>query len=276
MSSRLPTWGLLATALMIVATPQASATIVFSGNPLADGWTLAGNSLTTGNSYVGGAPGNSSSLTDFNLYKNTTTTTAQFLTDCGPPCTAWLVGDTIVGLGAVFPNVTNLSAVFLKWGVTASAYSLSTFAPTLGNGLRDFNNGDGGFGSVMATLTLPGVNGVSAPTTVVQWVGSVQNLPAPVSPLVNYAVFNSVIMGGVFQSFEGYLNVTRLNAANALQTTSLGPFVYNGNSIVGARTPIGGNAFLETNALVAGVSEPSTGLLAGGALLAAWLARRRR
>jgi len=264
---------------MVVTTPHASASILFSGNPNADGWTLAGNSQTTGNSYVGGAPNNTSSNTNFDLYKNTITIpTAQWILNlCGAPCTAWLVGDTIVGLGAVFPNVSNnLSAVFLKWGVTASTYSLSLGASPTGDGRRDFSMGDGGSGSVMATLTLPVASGVSGPTTAQQWVGSAQNLPTPVSPLLNYVVFKTIIGTGGIQSFEGYLNVTRLNAANALQTTPLGPFVYNGNSIVGSITPVGFSAFLETNALVEGVPEPSTGLLAGGALFAAWLVRRRR
>lgn len=270
MSTRILAWGLLPAILMVVATPHASATL-FSGDPVADAWTAAGVSLTTGNSYVGGAPGNlngNDSATPFNLYKNTTTA-ANILAECGIACTAWVSTDTIVGLGAVFPNVSgtnNAALVFLKWGVTSSAYSLSSFASPTGNGRRDFDIGQGGFGSVMATLNRPLASGYSTPTTAVQWVGSVQNLPTPLS---NYVVLNSIIVNGVFQSFEGYLNVTRLNFVNSTS------YVYNGNSIVGVRTSTS-NLFLETNALVEGVPEPSTGLLAGGALLAAWLVRRRR
>ena len=271
MSTRILASGLLPAILMVVATPHASATL-FSGNPVADAWTAAGVSLTSGNSYVGGAPDNGNgddSGTPYNLYKNTTTA-GNILAECNIACTAWVSTDTIVGLGAVFPNVSgtnNAALVFLKWGVTSSNYSLSTFSTPAGNGRRDFDIGQGGFGSVMATLNRPLASGYSTPTTALQWVGSVQSLPAPLTN--NYVVLNSIIVGGVFQSFEGYLNVTRLNAANATS------FVYNGNSIVGVRTSTS-NLFLETNALVEGVPEPSTGLLAGGALLAAWLVRRRR
>ena len=46
--------------------------------------------------------------------------------------------------------------------------------------------------------------------------------------------------------------------------------------MVGARNYINGVDFTETNALINGVPEPATDLLAAGALLAGWIVRRRR
>jgi len=269
MLSRKPIWGLLATALMVVATPHASASLLFTGNPNADNWTPAGADSALPPNYVGPAPSVPGGVaTEFALYKNTTTTTLQFLTNCGLPCQAWQVGDMIVGLAGLVTGPNNAASVFLKWGVTASAYSSSTSGAPTGNGLRDFLNGEGGLGSVMATFALPRTDGVASfPTLAQQWTGfSAETLS--IAPATNYIAFNSISTSSVFTSFEGYLNVTRLNAANSML------YVYNGNSIVGVRSF--GDPFTETNALVAGVPEPATGLLAGGALLAAWLVRRRR
>jgi uncharacterized protein (TIGR03382 family) len=263
-----------------LAPAKVEATL-FSGNPVADGWAFSGDSLVTGASYVGGAPGNGNfndGNATFKLYSKTTTVTAQFLIECGATCAAWLVGDTIYGLGAVFPSEpgggvqSNLGAVLLKWGVTSSVYSLSfPFSHPLGNGNRDHNNGDGGLGSVMATINLPGVSGISTPTSAFQWTGTTGS-PGFNITLGNYIAFNTILSGSNIASYEGYLNATLLYGSNPASISS--PYQFGGNSIIGVRS--GGNAFLETHALVAGIPEPATGFLAAGALLAGWLVRRRR
>ena len=288
MSHRFPKWGLLIVPLILCCTPRAEATILFSGDPVADGWLFGGDSQVTGASYVGGAPGNQSGNANYKLYSTTTTVTNEFLTACGSTCTAWLVGDVIVGLGAVFPNTVGTGAptiqgvAVLKWGVTASVYSLSGGASPNGNGIRDHDNGDGGLGSIFATLNQPATTGTYAPTGAFQWTGTLGVpglilLPVPPPGTVqSYIALNAQVVntvnGNVFSSFEGYLNVSRLNVANP---SGLGSFTYNGSSIVAYRNSANG-PFLETNALIAGVPEPATGLLAGGALLAGWLIRRRK
>jgi hypothetical protein len=275
--NRIPIWSVLAAAMFAAGAPSANATL-FSGNPIADGWHFGGQSLTTGASWVGPAPDlfAGGGFAVYDLYFNHATVTAEFLTECGPTCSAWNIGDTIIGMGAVFPsditggNQSNTGYVFLKFGVTSSIYSLSTFSQPLGNGNRDHNNGQGGLGSVLTTLNVPAVTGVSAPTTAFQWNNVVANPGIDIAP-GTYIAFSSIVgVNSLFQSFQGYLNVDLLNAQNP---TGLGPFTFGGNSIVGVRD--GGNPSLETNALIAAVPEPATGLLAAGALLAGLLLRRR-
>ncbi len=287
MSKYLFSYGVLALAMLILAPHTARATVL-SGNPMTDGWDFNGNALQIGavfgepGVYVGGppgAPGDGSAI--YKVYSNTTTITPSFLANlivvCPVQCAAWAVGDTIYGLGAVFPadggNQNNTASVFLKWGVTSSIYSLATQFP--GNGNRDHNNGDGGVGSVLATLDFPGSSGTGvAPTTKFQWTGT-PGSPGPSIPGGPYIAFSSIVSGSFFTSFEGYLNVTKLNFDNPNMFV-LKP-LFGGNSIVGVRNiDLSSSAVLETNALAAGVPEPATGLLSAGAFLAIWMIRRRQ
>ena len=154
----------------------------------------------------------------------------------------------------------------MKWGASASAYSLSN--DFLSNGAhRNYDVGEGGLGSVLAELNF-GSGGVHAPTAQFQWTGATS-----LSLVGQFIAFSSIVDTTTFRSFEVYLNVTRLNLANSSPLR-----LYDGNSIVGVRYYFNGSLLQETNALVAGtaVPEPATGLLAAGALLAGWIVRRRR
>ena len=270
----------IAAALFILGPVSASATI-FTGDPLLDGWLAGGRSFIVGSdpgfpdgAYVGGLPGVTTlPVANYQVFSHNTIIDAPFLISllavCPVACSTWLAGDTIVGLGAVFPatgsNQNSPATLAVKWGVTSSVYSLSTLY--LGNGNRDHDIGDGGVGSVLATLDFPSVG--SAPTTAFQRTAT-QNLILG----GQYIAFNSVIVGGEFRSFQAYLNVTRLNADNP---NAIAPLpIFGGNSIVAVRNYNFGSIIQETNALVNGVPEPATGLLAAGALLAGWMVRRRQ
>ena len=271
----------IAAALFILGPVSASATI-FTGDPLLDGWLAGGRSFIVGpdpgfpdGAYVGGIPGDPPVLpfVNYQVFSHNTIIDAPFrislLAVCPVVCSTWIVGDTIIGLGAVFPatgsNQNSPATLAVKWGVTSSVYSLSTL--NLGNGNRNHDTGDGGVGSVLATLDYPSVG--SAPTTAFQRTAT-QNLILG----GQYIAFSSVIVGGEFRSFQAYLNVTRLNADNP---NAIAPLpIFGGNSIVAVRNYNFGNLQQETNALVNGVPEPATGLLAAGAFLAGWIVRRRQ
>lgn len=262
-------WLATVSVLLICTAPHASAT-AFSGNPILDGWLLGGTSDVTGASYVGQAPGISGGVPQvYNLYSSRVTATTEILAACGAFCSAWNLGDQLVGLGAVFPTLPNQvqGVALLKWGVTSSLYSLSTFSQPNGNGIRDHNNGDGGLGSILATLNAPATSGYYTPTTAFQWAGILGQAGTNLLP-TQAIVFNAQIASSnnnnVYSSFEGYLNTTLLNNG----------FVYSGASIVGYRTSTS-NLATETNALIQAVPEPTTSLLLVSALAAGWLARRR-
>ncbi len=283
MFNRLLQLNAVATALLILGPVSASATI-FSGDPFSDGW-LAGGLSNQAGTFAGPQPGGSfTPFAEYRVYsQRTTIIDAAFrqsiLNVCGPSCAAWQVGDTIVGLGAVFPSTPisnnggaqgSPATLVVKWGVTASIYSISQPDLLGTNANRDHAAGNGGIGSVLAELSF-GLPPGNLPTTAFQWTGS-----ANPSLAQGYIAFNSTIEGQYFRSFEAYLNVSRLNADNPNGANS--PLrLYDGNSIVGVRNYINNVAgFLETNALVNGIPEPATGLLAAGALLAGWIVRRRR
>ena len=276
-----------ASSVFFLLATTLPATTLFSSNPQADGWLYGGESrvVGAGGAYVGGAPGGFfDGQANYSVYSDVGSVAAGFLTTCGATCAAWQVGDTIIGLGAVFPvglggGVQNdAGAALLSWGVSAATYSLST--NFLGNGRRDFLGGDGGIGSIYATLNLPSISGVYAPTTALQYTGlSPATFDLLVPPLASYIAINASVnplnspTSGNFTYFEAYLNVTRLNLVNP---AGVGMFTYTGNSLIGIQdyAPTG-MASLQTNALINAVPEPATGLLAAGVLLAGWLARRR-
>ena len=272
----------IASALLILGQASARATI-FTGDPFADGWLAGGRSHRVGSdapypngSFAGALPSLPPNLSvpgvEYQVYSQTTFFTNNILALCGSQCSAWVVGDVIVGLGAVFPTAVNTNlpqynptTLVVKWGVSASAYSLSNDFNSNG-AHRNHDVGEGGLGSVLAEFNF-GAAG-NAPTAQFQWTGITS------APLVGqFVAFRSIVeTATTFRSFEAYLNVTRLNLANSSLLR-----LYDGNSIVGVRY-YSGTLLQETNALVAGtaVPEPATGLLAAGALLAGWIVRRRR
>ena len=269
---------------MLILGPASANATIFSGDPFADGW-LAGGLSTAAGTYAGPRPGTQSvALVTYRVYSQTTLFTADIMTACGPPCSVWSVGDTIVGLGAVFPSTFSdpssnngggqgspgPATLVVKWGVTASIYSISQPDLLGANANRDHAAGDGGIGSVLAELNfgIPPPTG-TLPTAAFQWTGADSVLGQ------GFIAFRSTIEGQYFRSFEAYLNVTRLNGLNPNGgNNSLR--LYDGNSIVGVRNYDNGQLFSETNALINGVPEPATGLLAAGALLSGWVVRRRR
>ncbi len=272
---------------MLILGPASASATIFSGDPFADGWLAGGRSNHVGpdfgfpnGSFAGALPGLDPNLSvpgvEYQVYSQTTVLTPLLLSNllmvCASQCSAWAVGDTIVGLGAVFPTAVNTTlpqyspiTLVVKWGVSASAYSLSNNFNSVG-AHRDHDAGEGGVGSVLAEFNF-GAAG-NAPTAQFQWTGLLSQ--SLVGPFVAFRSIAATI--NTFQSFEAYLNVTRLNLANGSPLR-----LYDGNSIVGVRSYNFNVLFQETNALIAGtaVPEPSTGLLAAGALLASWIVRRR-
>ena len=290
MFNRIFQFSVVAAAVLIMGPATASATI-FSGNPFADGWLAGGRSTHVGpdpgfpnGSFAGTLPSipQGGPIAEYQVFSQTTTIIDlsflnSILAVCSTQCSAWAVGDTIVGLGAVFPtNPTggdqgSPATVVVKWGVTTSAYSGSSDLLST-NAHRNFDIGEGGLGSVLAELNFGSAAG-NAPTAAFQWTGAAQ------SPVLGsgFIAFRSVVDSQYFRSFEAYLNVTRLNLANPNGANN--PLqLYDGNSLVGVRnyTQFIIGPSQETNAIINGVPEPATGLLAAGALLAGWIVRRRR
>ena len=279
MFNRLFQCSVVAAAMLVMGPASARATI-FSGDPSADGW-LAGGLSNVAGTYAGPLPGASFlPFAEYRVYSHRTLLTQSIINICGAPCTAWIVGDTIVGLGAVFPSTPNSNngggqgspaTLVVKWGVTTSIYSISQPDLLGTNANRNHEAGDGGVGSVLAELNFGAPPG-NLPTAAFQWTGT-QSLALG----GGFIAFRSIVDSLYFQSFEAYLNVTRLNLANPHGANN--PLrLYDGNSIVGVRNYsqfVAGIA-QENNALINGVPEPATGLLAAGALLAGWIVRRRR
>jgi hypothetical protein len=269
-------FGILYTAMCLMVPTNARGA-VFSGNPITDGWDFQGNSLTTGASYVRG-----SGAINFDVYSALLTVTADLLTECGLLCGAWQIGDTVLGLAAVYPadggfqqqpGSTIPPGVIMKWGTSASAYSLSTNNSPSGNGLGSHSGSNGGLGSILARLDSTSTSGVQAPSLAHQKTAAAGDGPSILGG--NYVVFNSVMNGQLFVSIEGLLNVSRLLAVNP---NALAPITFGGNSIVATQRGSGNStdALIQSFPATGEVPEPSTAVLAGGALIAAWAVRRRR
>ncbi len=258
----------------LLGTVSAQAAL-FSGAPVADGWTYQGNSVTLGDSYVRGA-----GAINFDIYSTLLTVTSGLLTECGTACSTWQVGDVVLGMAAQFSGNGNqqsspgtLPGVIMKWGTSASTYSLSSIASPSGNGSGSHSGSGGGTGSVLARLNAPGADGIYGPSLSAQKTALAGDGPALPAGVV---VFHALTNGELFISVEGLLNVTRLNA---LDPNSLGPLTYGGNSIVAVQRGMGNSTdgLVDSFAANSGeVPEPSTGLLAGGALAAAWALRRKQ
>lgn len=138
-------------ALAFSQVSQASLT----GNPIADGWTSNGNSLSSG-VYVRG-----NANYGFDTYSSTFAVDAAISAASGG---SWSVGDTLIGVGGVFNNNTSgwtvtgtavnslLSSstgpkIQVKFGTGANVttpWSTSTLAPGVGNGVGSLSNGGDG------------------------------------------------------------------------------------------------------------------------------------
>lgn len=197
--------GVVAVATLILGPASARATI-FSGNPVLDGWLAGGRSNHVGpdpgfpnGAFAGAAVDNAGPIAEYQVYSHTTTLTQSFLDGilavCPVQCSVWAVGDTIVGLGAVFPNDAtggnqSPATLVVKWGVSASAYTLSSDLLGL-NAIRNHEAGEGGVGSVLAELNFAGA-GSTAPTAAFQWTGT-QNLALQLAG--TFIAFRSIVDG---------------------------------------------------------------------------------
>lgn len=117
----------------------ANAATVVTGNPEADSWTAGGNSLADG-VYVRGAAGFT-----FETYS----AVLNVSSGSNLQSSSWLVGDTVLGVGAAFtgfsPDTANIM-LQAKFG-TADALYAAQFGATAGVG----SSSQGGNGSMQIT-----------------------------------------------------------------------------------------------------------------------------
>lgn len=134
---------------------------VVSGDPVSDGWTYVGNSLSTG-TFIRTVGGRSS---NFDVYSH------SFLVDAGSSLitgfsgTGWLAGDTIVGLGAVVSGLNTVGAtIFAKFGSSGAIFQPDSngSASPAGNGLGSLSAGHGGLGSIQLSNANNPLSGGSA------------------------------------------------------------------------------------------------------------------
>jgi hypothetical protein len=141
----------------VVSTAGFASTI--TGDPFADGWYGGGHSLENG-VYV-----RNNANYGFEVYSTAITITAGSNLVVGSGDYAWLAGDTVLGLGGRFADITATEAdwdsftgnavnsilgestkLIGKFGTDAATFSASTIAPGAGNGVG--GTSDGGTGTV--------------------------------------------------------------------------------------------------------------------------------
>lgn len=172
-------------ALTLGALLQATTATALTGDPLADGWAYSGNSLDQG-AYVRGT-GNIGfdmystqfTVSDSSLFSLTGHSGAGFNDYYVDPKTnsrtwdtdnarSWSVGDTVIGIGGMFSDITATEAGWgaftgnavnsnidneyrlrlqAKIGTDDASWSASTLAPNAGNGSG--SSSDGGLGSLL-------------------------------------------------------------------------------------------------------------------------------
>ena len=150
------------TALFIISTAGAAHAAIISGDPASDpGWSLAGHSLQSG-IYVDGS-------VNYGFDAYTAAFTVQpgsdlEIADAMDPSLSWLVGDTVLGVGGHFRDITAAEAGWgaisgegvnarlpdtsgpklqAKFGTSAATWSPSAIAPAGGNGNGSSSNGGG-------------------------------------------------------------------------------------------------------------------------------------
>lgn len=147
----------VAVALLSMTAPTSSAASV-SGNPVSDGWTLGGHSMINGD-YVRG-----SANYGFNMYSAAISIASGSNLEIADGANSWLTGDTVIGVGGTFENITagaagwagftgngvnqilgNETKLIAKFGSPTANFSASTIAPDAGNGAGSTSNaGTGG------------------------------------------------------------------------------------------------------------------------------------
>ena len=151
--------------LVVVLAGNTALATSITGNPAADGWTYNGNSLASG-VYV---RGNANYAYDAYSAAISVQSGSNLAIDDGD--NSWLVGDTVLGVGGHFEDITASQAGWTafsgdtvnlllggtdlgadvklqaKFGTDAANFTASTIAPDAGNGLGSFGT-NGGNGAV--------------------------------------------------------------------------------------------------------------------------------
>ena len=146
--------------LMLAISSLSYATI--TGDPIADGWTSVGHSLDNG------LYANGSANYGFDMYSASMTVASGSTLDISDGDYSWQVGDTVIGVGGQFTDITAVEAGWsafsgntvnslltsatygpklqVKLGTADATWSASTQAPGSGNGST--STGNGGEGTV--------------------------------------------------------------------------------------------------------------------------------
>lgn len=151
---------ILASLVIALGVGQVALAATVTGNPAADGWTLAGNSLQKG-VYVGG-----SANYGFNAYSAGMSIQAGSNLEIADGSLSWLAGDSVVAVGGQFASITPADAGWtsfsggavnslmptpatgcpklqVKFGTDLATWYTSTTAPGSGNGNSSSSNGGG-------------------------------------------------------------------------------------------------------------------------------------
>ena len=166
--------GACACALVLAITPLATGAAI-TGDPSVDsGWQFAVNSLANG-TYARGE-----GTFSFDIYTSSFSVEAGSSLEISDGGFSWLAGDTILGLGGKFVDITAAEAGWAafqlnaysgggvavnddvsgssrpvgKWAAAGSPLTTSTTAPFQnGNGTSDFSGGAAGNGAMLARIT---------------------------------------------------------------------------------------------------------------------------
>ena len=287
----------LVTAVLVLLCLGGIAQAAVTGNPLADGWTSGGNSLSNG-VYVRD-PANYG----FETYAGLLAVSSGSNLEISDGANSWLVGDTVLGVGGRFANITaseagwtaftgNLVNSILgedtkfvaKFGTSLASFAPSTIAPAAGTGLGSMGT-NGGNGAVQVRTSGWFYGYTHLPETNTTWSGNsgqlmlldkpthiVRNGTAAPDADVARLMWIWNPTAGHVDSWEILLNTSQLRR---LDPTFLGPDPSGGNKAIASVQRRDG---VYTDALVTmpAVPEPSSiiALLGGlGSLLAI---RRRR
>ncbi len=144
------------TILALVAGTAVASTV--TGDPLADGWAYSSNSLQNG-TYV-----RNSANYGFDIYSTVMTVASGSKLNISDGDYSWLAGDTVIGIGGVFADITATEAGWdsftgnavnsllnegtkfvAKFGTKDATFSASTIAPAAGDGVGSTSaSGNGG------------------------------------------------------------------------------------------------------------------------------------
>jgi hypothetical protein len=151
--------------LVIALASSAALATTITGNPAADGWTSNGNALANGN-YVRGSANYA-----FDAYSAVISVQSGSNLAIDDGANSWLIGDTVLGAGGHFADITAAEAGWTafsgnavnlllggadlgadvklqaKFSTATGNFSPSTIAPDAGNGLGSLGS-NGGNGAV--------------------------------------------------------------------------------------------------------------------------------